>query len=133
MSIMEDMKDYQTGSGSSYQVFPKLRSDNYFSWCASMELVLRSLNQWEVVMGTYTPPVHAVEKLPLAEELQLEKAWELHKECAYMEINLQVEDKECVSIRTNHDPVVSWNTLSSIYGNRMANTQAALLVEISHI
>ena len=98
-----------------------------------MELVLRSLNQWEVVMGTYTPPVHAVEKLPLAEELQLEKAWELHKECAYMEINLQVEDKECVSIRTNHDPVVSWNTLRSIYGNRMANTQAALLVEISHI
>ena len=98
-----------------------------------MESVLRSLNQWEVVMGTYTPPVRAVKKSPMAEELQLEKAWGLRKECAYTEIDLQVEDQECVSIRTNRDPVVAWNTLRSTYGNRLANTQAALLVEISHI
>ena len=122
MSIMEDMKDYQTSSGSAYQVFPKLQSDNYFSWCASMESVLRSLNQWEVVMGTYTPPVRAVEKSPTAEELQLEKAWGLRKERAYTEIDLRVEDQERVSIRTNRDPVVAWNTLRSTYGNRLANT-----------
>ena len=122
MSIMEDMKDYQTSSGSAYQVFPTLRSNNYFSWCASMESVLRSLNQWEVVMGTYTPPVRAVEKSPTAEELQLEKAWGLRKERAYTEIDLRVEDQERVSIRTNRDPVVAWNTLRSTYGNRLANT-----------
>ena len=76
-------KDYQTSSGSAYQVFPKLCSDNYFSWCASMELVLRFLNQWEVVIGTYISLVHVIEKSPTAEEIQLEKAWELCKEHAY--------------------------------------------------
>ena len=87
MSAMDDMKDYQTSSGSAYQVFPKLCSDNYFSWCASMELVLRSLNQWEVVMGTYIPPVCVIEKSPTTEEIQLGKAWELCKECTYTEID----------------------------------------------
>ena len=29
-------------------------------------------------MGTYIPLVCVVEKSPMAEELQLEKAWELH-------------------------------------------------------
>ena len=72
-----------------------------------MELVLRSLNQWEVVMGTYISLVHVVEKSPIAEEIQLEKAWELCKERAYTEIDLQVEDQERVSIRTNHDPVIA--------------------------
>ena len=92
MSTINDMKDYQTSSGSAYQVFPKLCSDdNYFSWCASMELVLRSLNQWDVVTGTFISPVCVVEKSPMANELQLEKAWELRKECAYTEIDLQVE------------------------------------------
>ena len=56
-----------------------------------------------------------------------------HKEHAYMEIDLQVEDQEHVSIVTNRNPVVAWNTLRSIYGNRLANIQAALLAEISHI
>ena len=89
MSTINDMKDYQTSSGSAYQVFPKLCSDdNYFSWCASMELVLRSLNQWDVVTGTFISPVCVVEKSPMANELQLEKAWELCKECAYTEIDL---------------------------------------------
>ena len=88
MSTIDDMKDYQTSSRSAYQVFPKLHSDNYFSWCASMELVLRSLNQWEVVMGTFISPVHVVEKSPMADELQLEKMWELCKEQAYTEIEL---------------------------------------------
>ena len=72
-------------------------------------------------MGTYIPLVHVVEKSPTAEELQLEKAWELHKEHAYTEIDLQVEDQEHVSIRTNHDPVIAWNTLRAVYGNRLAN------------
>ena len=79
MSTINDMKDYQTSSGSAYQVFPKVRSDNYFSWCASMELVLRSLNEWEVVTGTFISPVCVVEKSPMADELQLEKVWELQR------------------------------------------------------
>ena len=97
-----------------------------------MESVLRSLNQWEVVMGTYISPVCVVEKSPTAEEIQLGKAWELCKECTYTEIDWWVEDQECVSIRTNCDFVIAWNTLKAVY-DRLANTWAALLVEIMHI
>ena len=73
-------------------------------------------------MGTYISLVHVVEKSPIAEEIQLEKAWKLCKERTYTEIDLQVEDQECVSIRTNRDPAVAWNTLKAVYGNKLANT-----------
>ena len=53
MSILEEMKDYQMSSRSAYQVFSKLHSDNSLAWYASMELMLRSLNQWEVGTGQY--------------------------------------------------------------------------------
>ena len=53
MTSLKEIKDYQTSTGSAFQVFPKLCSNNYFSWSANMESVLRSLNQWKVVMGTY--------------------------------------------------------------------------------
>ena len=89
MSTINDMKDYQTSSRSAYLVFPKLCSHNYFSWCASMELVLRSLNQWEVVMGTLISPVCVVEKSPMTDELQLEKAWGLHKEGTYTRLTYE--------------------------------------------
>ena len=80
----------------------------------------------------YTPPTHAIPMAPTDEELQLEKAWHLDKVCAYAEIDLHVEDQECISIRTNHDPSVAWNMLKSMYGNRLANTRAALIGKISH-
>ena len=92
MMTLDDIKDYQTSTGSAYQVFPKLRSNNYFSWFASMESVLRSLNQWEVVMGTYTLPPRVDPNAPTEKELQMEKAWDLQRVCAYMEIELRVED-----------------------------------------
>ena len=49
-----------------------------------METVLRSLNQWEVVIGTFVPPMCADPNSPTKAELQLEKAWKLRKERAYM-------------------------------------------------
>ena len=43
-----------------------------------------------------------------------------------------MEDQEHISIGTNCDPVVAWSILKSM-GNRLANTGATLLMEISHI
>ena len=53
-----------------------------------METVLRSLNQWEVVIGTFVPPMCVDPNSPTKAELQLEKAWKLRKERAYMETDL---------------------------------------------
>ena len=50
MTSLEDINNYQTSTGGAFQAFPKLRSDNYFAWSASMELVLRALNQWKMVI-----------------------------------------------------------------------------------
>jgi gag-polypeptide of LTR copia-type/Pol polyprotein, beta-barrel domain/Zinc knuckle/GAG-pre-integrase domain len=133
MSVLEDMKDYQTSSGSAYQVFQKLRSDNYFSWCASMESMLRSLSQWEVVTGQYPAPTRTTVDAPTAEELRIEKAWELRKERAYTEIDLRVEDQQRINIRGNRDPYQAWTTLRNVYGNRLANTRAALLAETTRV
>jgi hypothetical protein len=36
-----------------------------------------------------------------------------------------------VSIRNNRDPSSAWQTLRTVYGNRLANTRAALLAEIT--
>ena len=88
---------------------------------------------WEVGLGPFTPPTCAMQKAPTVDEVQFEKAWELCKEHAYMEIGLQLEDQACILIRTNHDPVVAWSTLRSMHGNRLANSWAALSVEILHI
>lgn len=133
MTTLEDMKDYQTSSGSAYQVFPKLRGDNYFSWSASMESILRSLCQWQVVTGAFHPPVPADPDNPTEKELQIERAWELRKERAYTEIDLRIEDQQRVSIRDNRDPRLAWHTLRTVYGNRLANTRAALLAEITRV
>ena len=131
MTTLVDIKDYQTSTGSAYLVFPKLQSDNYFSWYASMESVLRSLNQWEVVMGTYTLPPRVNLNAPMEKELQMEKVWDLRRVRAYTEIDLWVEDQECVSIRNNRDPSAAWIMLRTVYGNRLANTRVALLAEIT--
>jgi hypothetical protein len=118
---------------SAYQVFLKLHGDNYFSWRASMESMLRSLSQWEVVTGQYPAPTQAITDAPTADELRIEKAWDLRKERAYTEIDLRVEDQQRITIRTNRDPHQAWLTLKNVYGSRLANTRAALLAEITRI
>ena len=65
------MNNYQTSSGSSYTVYPKLSNMNYFSWSASMESTLRPLNQWEVIKGLYPSPTRAESKAPTEGELVL--------------------------------------------------------------
>jgi hypothetical protein len=79
---LDRMNNYQTSSGSAYAVFQKLRNDNYFSWSASMESTLRSLNQWEVVIGQFPSPTseqrtrttaRADSKAPTDAELELER------------------------------------------------------------
>lgn len=55
------------------QVFPKLRGDKYFLWSASMELILRSLSQWEVVIGTFQPPGRVDAENPTEKELSSKK------------------------------------------------------------
>jgi gag-polypeptide of LTR copia-type len=127
------MSNYQTSSGSAYAVFSKLRNDNYFSWSASMESTLRSLNQWEVVIGQFPSPKRADSKAPTDAELELEEAWALRMERAYTEIDLRIEDQQRVAIRDNRDPRLAWNTLRMVYGNRLANARASLLGEITHI
>ena len=98
-----------------------------------MESTLRSLNQWEVVKGVYPSPTRAESKAPTEEELELEQAWALRKERAYSEVDLRIEDQQKVAIRDNRDPRLAWNTLNTVYGNRLANTRASLLGEITHI
>ena len=97
-----------------------------------MELVLCFLSQWEVVTSILTP-VHADPNAPTEKELQIERAWELREECVYTEITLRVEDQQRVSICDNRDPRLAWQTLHTVYGNRLANTRAALLTEITHV
>ena len=81
MSTIDDMKDYQTSSGIAYQVFPKLHSDNYFSWCTSMELVLRSLNEWEVVTSTLISLVCVVEKSPTGKSMEVTQGTHIVRYC----------------------------------------------------
>jgi gag-polypeptide of LTR copia-type/Pol polyprotein, beta-barrel domain len=125
---LEDIKDYQSSSGSAFQVFPKLQSDKYFSWSASMESVLRLLSQWEVVTGTFVAPMRAKQNEPIEKKLQLERAWE---ERVYTEIDLRVEDQQRMTIRENRDPRIAWHKLRNMYGTRLANTRATLLAEIT--
>ena len=73
------MKDYEVSTGSAYQVFPKLRRDNYFTWSASMKTVLETLNQWKIVTGEFAEPVRAILRFPTLEEIEVEEAWELRK------------------------------------------------------
>ena len=96
MKSLNKMNNYQTSSGSTYTMYPKLSNTNYFSWSASMESTLRSLNQWEVVKGLHPSPTHAESKAPTKEELELEQAWALWKEHAYLEIDLHIDRKSVV-------------------------------------
>jgi hypothetical protein len=98
-----------------------------------MESTLRSLIQWEVMVGQFPSPTHADSKAPSNAELQLEEAWALWKECAYTEIDLNIEDQQRVVIRDNCDPHLAWNMLHMVYGNHFANTRASLLGEITRI
>ena len=98
-----------------------------------MELVLRSLCQWEVVTGILVASVRADPNAPTDKELQIERAWELQKERAYTEIDLRIEDQQRVSICDNRNPRLAWQTLPTVYGNRLANTRAALLAEITRV
>jgi hypothetical protein len=54
---MDQVKDYTVSTGSAYQIFPKLHRDNYFTWSASMYMVLKTLNQWKVVTGEIKVPI----------------------------------------------------------------------------
>ena len=96
MKSLNKMNNYQTSSGSTYTVYPKLSNSNYFSWSASMVLTLRSLNQWEVIKGLYPSPTCVNSKAPTNEELELEQAWALQKEHAYMEIDLHSDNQQVV-------------------------------------
>jgi hypothetical protein len=85
MTRLNDMKDYQMSTGNAYHGFLKLPSDNYFSWCASMESVLRSLNHdWDLPTSRMCHPRGSYE------EVQLEKAWDLCRVWAYTEIDIHV-------------------------------------------
>ena len=66
-----------------------------------MELVLHSLCQWEVVTCILVAPVCADPNAPTDKELQIERAWELRKEHAYTEIDLQIGDQQRVSVHDN--------------------------------
>lgn len=96
-----------------------------------MESVLRSLNQWEIVMGTIEAPTRLDPTSPTAQELQLERAWDLRKERAYSEIDLRVEDQQRVSIRENRDPRLAWDTLHTVYRKHLADKIPSLLIEIA--
>ena len=51
----------------------------------------------------------------------------------YTEIDLCIEDQQRVSIWDNRDPHLAWQTLCTVYRNRLVNTRAALLAEITHV
>lgn len=97
-----------------------------------MESVLRSLNQWKVIMGTIVAPTRLDPMSPTAQELQLERAWDLRKERAYSEIDLRVEDQQRVWIRENRDPRLAWDTLRTVYRKHLADTRVFLLAEIAN-
>ncbi|KAF8514713.1 hypothetical protein BU17DRAFT_94225 [Hysterangium stoloniferum] len=130
MSTLEKIKDYESSTGSAYQVFPKLRKDNYFTWSASMKTVLKSLNQWKVIIGELADPARAKLDALTKDELDIEEAWVLRKKRAYSEIMLRVEDEPRVAIMTNDNPIDAWNKLKNTYGTRLANSQAILLSEL---
>jgi hypothetical protein len=54
-----------------------------------------------VVTGQYPAPTHITADAPTAEELGIEKAWELRKEQVYTEIDLHVKDQQHIIIRGN--------------------------------
>ena len=130
MTTLEKIKNYDVSSGSAYQVFPKLRKDNYFTWSTSMKIVLEALNQWGIVSGELKEPEPMDKNKPTKEEIEIMEAWTLWKKRAYSKIMLRVEDEPRVSIMFNSDPKAAWDKLQLTYGTRLANSRAMLLSEL---
>jgi hypothetical protein len=74
---LDQIHDYTVSAGSAYQIFSKLRWDNYFTWQASMWMVLETINQWKVMSGQLAGPVRKSQDTPMKEELECEEAWSL--------------------------------------------------------
>ena len=79
-----------------------------------MESTLRSLNQWEVVKGLCPSPTCVDLKAPTNEEQELDQAWALWKEHAYMEIDLHIKDQQRVVICDKQDLHLAWNRLNIV-------------------
>jgi cytochrome c len=69
--------DYTISPGSAYQIFPKLCQDNYFTWQASMRMVLETINQWRFMSRELTSPVRKSQDALTKEELKCEEVWGL--------------------------------------------------------
>jgi hypothetical protein len=127
---LDQIRNYTVSAGSAYQIFPKLRRDNYFTWGASMRMVLETINQWKVVSGQLTSPTRKIADAPMAEELEKEDAWNLRRIRAYSEIMLRVEDEPRVTIMGSQDPSEAWSKLEKTYGSRLANSRTMLMSEL---
>jgi hypothetical protein len=127
---LDQIRDYTVSARSAYQIFPKLRRDNYFTWGASMRMVLETLNQWKVVTGELTGPVRKNPNVPMSDERDMEDAWNLRKVRAYSEIMLRVEDKPHITIMGSQNPTEAWDKLDKTYGTRLANNRTTLMSEL---
>jgi hypothetical protein len=74
---LEQIRDYTVSARSAYQIFLKLCHGNYFTWGASMCMVLETLHQWKLVNGELTSPVRKDPDAPMAEECEKEDTWNL--------------------------------------------------------
>jgi hypothetical protein len=127
---IDQVHDYTVSSGSAYQIFPKLQQDNYFTWWASIQMVLETINQWRVVSGELTGLVRKAQDSLTKEELECEEAWSLRKVHVYSEIMLHVEDEPCMMIMASQNPTVAWEKLEKTYGLKLANSRTMLMSEL---
>jgi hypothetical protein len=118
----DQIQDYTVSAGSVYQIFLKLCHDNYFTWGASMGMVLETLNQWKVVTGELTSPVKKDPNAPTNDKHKMEDAWNLRKVRAYSEIMLRVKDELCITIMGTQNPQEAWDKLDKTYRSRLVNS-----------
>jgi hypothetical protein len=74
---IDQINEYTISVVSVYQIFLKLCKDNYFTWGASMQMVLETTNQWKVMTGELTGLMRKDTDTPIQVKLEAKAAWDL--------------------------------------------------------
>ena len=100
-----------TYEGESARVIDKFKGENFNLWKFKMEMVLASMDLWEIVDDTEEPPSSN-------DDPKVKKDYERRVKKAMSVIGLNLVDNQLAHIKSCKGPAEAWRTLCNIHETR---------------
>ena len=100
-----------TFENESARVIDKFKGDNFNLWKFKMEMVLESMDLWEIVEGSEEPP-------PFEDDPKVKKDYNRRVKKAMSVIGLNLVDDQLAHIKSCKGPTEAWKTLCNIHKTR---------------